>query len=275
MKKTTQSYASPTLTRFEQLINKFKKSKFDYPDIHDIDNPSYQVLWVLRALKQDFNVEWTTALDLADILLALNISADEESVRNALAPLKGKKYHRKPSELGVALYGIMDKGLKHLDELEGKSIVYVIGGKNPRKDKMFLAEIIKSSKSGIKIIDPFFGSKTLINLEKFDSGKSIKLLTARISLEKKQTRKGFLNDLSDFKKYHKNFKCRIVPNQPSELHDRYILTKKSIILVGHGIKDLGDKESFILTFEKKMAVDIIIDLDNKFEQRWKNSKPIT
>lgn len=274
MKQKTQSTPSTTLTRFDQLIVKFKKSKFNYPDIHDIDNPSYQVLWVLRALKQDFNVDWTTALDLADILLALNISADEKSVRNALAPLKGKKYHSKPSELGVTLYGIMDKGLKHLDELEGKSIVYVIGGKNPRKDKIFLSDIIKSSKSAIKIVDPFFGSNSLLNLEKFDSGKSIKLLTARVSLEKKQTRQGFIRDLSDFQKTHKNFQCRI-QNQPRELHDRYILTKKSIILVGHGIKDLGDKESFILTFDKKMVGDILIDLDNKFEQRWKNSKPIT
>ena len=274
MNKTIQSGSNPPLTRFEQLIDKFKKSKFNYPDIHDIDNTSYQVLWVLRALKEQFNVDWTSAYDLADILVALNISVDEKSVQNALAPLKGKKFHRKPSELGVISYGIMDKGLKHLDELEGKSVVYVIGGKNPRKDKMFLADVIKSSQSVIKIVDPFFGSKTLTNLEKFHSGKSIKLLTARISLEKKQSKRGFMSDLSDFKKIYKNFECRIFPNQPNELHDRYILTKKSLILVGHGIKDLGDKESFILTFDRNMTGDIINDLENKFEQRWKLSKPI-
>lgn len=273
MSKRTQRKPS-ILTRFEQLTAEFKKSKFNYPDIHDVDNPSYQILWVLRALKEQFNVEWSSAYDLADILLALNISATEKSVRNALAPLKGKKIHRKESELSVNVYGIMDKGLKHLEELEGQSIVYVIGGKNPRKDKMFLADAIKSSKSKIKIIDPFFGSKSLIILEKIYSGKSIQLLTTKIQLERNQSMRAFKAELSDFKKYHKNFKSRLFPNQPKELHDRYILTKNSLILVGHGIKDLGDKESFILTFDKNMAGNIINDLDSKFDQRWKLSTPI-
>jgi len=56
MNKNIHTRLVVPLTRFEQLLDKFKKSKFDYPNIHDIANPSYQILWVLRALYEKFNV---------------------------------------------------------------------------------------------------------------------------------------------------------------------------------------------------------------------------
>lgn len=73
----------------------------------------------------------------------------------------------------------------------------------------------------------------------------------------------FQRIFKDFKKEKPNAEIRIYNN--SELHDRYIIAKGEMWLIGHGLKDLGTKESFII----RMGKDIKDSMETIFNRRWK------
>lgn len=272
------SQTTPQIIRIETLVATLRKIDLSaYPNIHELKCPLDQVLLALWIIDEKFpSLKYFPADAIPEILAdVFRVSMSVAVVKKALAQSNGKAHPKQSG--GETLYRIMEKGIAHLKNIsgEGKLQVYRIDGKTPRQDKQFLADVLKSSKSEIKIIDPYFGSRTLDNLEKLDFGKPIKLLTEKIQLERNQSSSAFNTDLSDFKTNHNKFEVRKFPNNPKELHDRYILTKNSLIIVGHGIKDIGGKESFILTFEgKNVDTDILTDLHRKFDERWNNSTPL-
>lgn len=263
-------------TGIETVIAGFKNKKLikSYPNVHEYTKLRDQILWVLWIIEEKFSAvgyvppEW-----ISEILVeSLRIDSNPNTVKKALATIKKKAHPKKIEE--QTFYRIMEKGIQHLKDIsdDDKTIVYRIGGSTPRRDKQFLADVMKNTSGEIKIIDPYYGSKSLNNLEKFASNKSIKLLS--VDLDRNEKPHVFASDLRDFKKDYKKFELRLFPNNPKELHDRYILTKDSVIFVGHGIKDLGGKESFILVFQGNTGKNILNDLDKKFVERWNNSIPI-
>jgi len=269
-----KKYTNP-LTDIDKVIKGFKNPKIieKYPNIHNLELLKDQILWVLWVIEEKFSTvgyvppEW-----ISEILIeGLKISAPPDKVKKALATVKGLAHPRKIQ--GQLFYKIMQKGITRVEVTSGKdqTPVYRIGGTTPRKDKQYLIDIIKTSKGEIKIVDPFYGINSLTMLESLDFGKPIKLLTAKFGDGKKEVK--FSHELKDFKKEHKKIEIRVYQN-PSELHDRYIITKKSVIFLGHGIKDIGGKESFILVFEGKSGKTIISDLEKNFDDRWNNSTSI-
>lgn len=269
MTSSFTTFTNP-VTGLEKVIEGFKNPKLtkSFSNVHELGKQD-QILWVLWVIDVKFpTVDFVPPEWISEILLALKISSTPNKVKKALATAKGKSHSKKIE--GQIFYKIMQKGITHLQDIEGKdqTPIYRIGGSTPRRDKQFLADIIKSSKGVIKIVDPYYGVNSLLMLEKFDFGKSIQLLTGKLGYGEKQTT--FSNELRDFKKEHKKIELAVFPH-PQEFHDRYILTKHSVIFLGHGIKDIGGKESFILIFEGNAGKSIISDLEKNFDDRWKNS----
>ena len=58
---------------------------------------------------------------------------------------------------------------------------------------------------------------------------------------------------------------------PHELHDRYLLFDKEVWFVGHGIKDIGAKESFVVILQDPFGKEIRSTLRDSFDERWSNS----
>ena len=58
------------------------------------------------------------------------------------------------------------------------------------------------------------------------------------------------------------------------LHDRYILSADSLLIIGPGIKDLGGRESLVLLMNNSVAEDIVTTLRQSFELRWRSAAPI-
>ena len=73
-----------------------------------------------------------------------------------------------------------------------------------------------------------------------------------------------------FKKEFLNSEFKAYPS-PHELHDRYLLFDKEVWFVGHGIKNLGEKESFVVILQEPFGKDIRNTLVESFEARWVNS----
>ena len=117
------------------------------------------------------------------------------------------------------------------------------------------------------VFNPYLSARTLDVLSNY-SGKEINILTSIDNL-RPQDKSQFIREYKDFKK--ENSKIEIKDYSSSELHDRYILSKNFLIILGHGIKDLGNRDSFAIVLDKKVSTNIIESLTEVFDRRWKQS----
>lgn len=254
----------------ETLIEQIKKTDLtSLPDVHKLTKPLEKSLWALNLLDEKFPIlAYSPADVIAEILTeGVGVKMTALSVTKTLAKAGDKVNSKENGKETV--YKIMKTGKDHLNDIsgEGKTPIYKIGGQTPYSDKQYLVDVVEKSSGEIKIVDPYYGTNSLKMLGKLDFGRPVKLLTGRLSGVSQTT---FSQELQDFKTEHTSIEIAVYPNT-SELHDRYIITNDSVIFLGHGIKDLGGKESFILIFEKQIGQDIILDLSTNFDQKWLNS----
>lgn len=73
-------------------------------------------------------------------------------------------------------------------------------------------------------------------------------LTTLNKLEK-SIREQIIREIEEFKKENKNFEIKNYINH--DIHDRYIISENSVIIPGHGIKDLGKKRINCCSSSKK------------------------
>jgi hypothetical protein len=79
--------------------------------------------------------------------------------------------------------------------------------------------------------------------------------------------------MRDFKKERPKFTFRIATN-PNDLHDRYVVTTQQLLILGHGLKDIGGKESFTIRLGRELVPDLIKETIAVFDSRWKTANPI-
>lgn len=72
--------------------------------------------------------------------------------------------------------------------------------------------------------------------------------------------------LREFRTEHSQFAFRKCPI--TSIHDRYVCTDTSLVLLGHGIKDIGSKESFIVNLDRSIAGGVIDSVLSGFAERW-------
>jgi hypothetical protein len=167
----------------------------------------------------------------------------------------------------------MQKGKDYLrDKYTSSGLrAFVVDGKKPWSDRhLNFADLAVELKGSICVLDKFYGVETLGILHHFRHAKTIRFLTAKTN----GSPAVFKKELDNFKKEYPALEVRIYPNQ-SELHDRYVLTQDAVLVVGHGVKDLGTKESFVLLLKGEIAADIRVTLMEKFDERWNHSAPLT
>jgi hypothetical protein len=147
-------------------------------------------------------------------------------------------------------------------------IFYIDAGK-PRTARKMLQEVFSKMRGEIRICDPYYGIRTLDVLEMIDKNCKVNFLTAQTN-EK-------INKLSgpfgDFKREWPKVEMRRYTNQ-KELHDRYVLCSDYLLILGHGIKDIGNKESFVIRIDSSYASDLINNIKNSFDNKWKISQSV-
>jgi hypothetical protein len=62
--------------------------------------------------------------------------------------------------------------------------------------------------------------------------------------------------------------------KPSDLHDRYVVTTDVLLILGHGLKDIGGRESFIIRLGRDLSADLIDETTKAFDARWIGSSVI-
>lgn len=148
-------------------------------------------------------------------------------------------------------------------------VVRIEAGK-PRSARQQLGDLLSQLNGTIRICDPYFGLRTLDALALIPNTNKVQFLTSR-TFEKSAKLSG---PLSDFKKENSNVELRVL-SPPTTLHDRYILAQDTLLLLGHGIKDIGSKESFVIVISSSFAGDLFTTQKSIFDHHWANASHLT
>lgn len=203
-------------------------------------------------------------------LEAAGVAVKRAQIANAFSRA-GNKISRKMIE-DETCYRLMTSGRRevvNLFELPGEiSVSYIEGGK-PRTARKLLADVLVSLSGEVRVCDPYYGLRTLDALEMIPPTCNVRFLTAQTT-EKPIKLSGAI---IDFKREHPNIELRLFPD-PKTLHDRYVLSNDLLLILGHGIKDIGNKESFVVSISKDYAGDLLESLGKTFDERWATSSSL-
>lgn len=245
----------------------------DLPSFDDCQTPLDMALWVLRVAKDKVGIRRLSSQQISSILRdAHEVSITTQSITQALNKA-GNKVHRYREDKSIT-YEIMKSGKDHLLSLKGKgnlSVFYFEPEKRYSNKRLLLTDILEPLTGELRIIDPYCGVRTL-DVIKDAKGKPIKFLTRLDNLNNEKAKNRFLRELQDFKTENADIEFRDYPNK--DLHDRYIISPTSVVLLGHSIKDLGAKESFAIVLSEASSNNIYEALSENFNRRWKQSNII-
>jgi len=234
----------------------------------DIRSPLILSFTAIDLAYQTCNIESLTAEHITACLEAAGVFVKKKSVLRALARA-GDRVSPKETIDGEISYRLMTKGKRELPDLLPQttlSVVRVEAGK-PRTARIQLASILSKLNGIVKICDPYYGIRSFDSLDEIPKGCTIKFLSVNAS-DKATKLSGVIQD---FKRENPGFELRIL-KPPISIHDRYIITRKELLLLGHGLKDIGSKESFMIRLEADMAKDLIKELNTSFDNLWNKAQ---
>lgn len=247
----------------------------DIPSVYDIDKKKLLDLglWCLYMSKHSFGNEYLTYEEIETILdNHLDIPIKLEKLKKALAPAYGSKVSKNKVGAGIKISNSGEKYLKDLRK-DGLLNVVCVDPSRPREAQQNLQGFVKSIPKGeLLICDPYYGVNTLDVLEEFAKHhKKIKLLTRQQGAREKTS--ALATAVAHFKKQYAA-KVEIRLTTVRDFHDRYILSSDRFLLIGHGLMDLGNKESLIVMIPDQAGKDIRKTLTDNFNTRWASATPL-
>jgi hypothetical protein len=251
------------LSIFENLDKETKHS------LADIDSPLSLGLIVLTKAEDQSQMQYISAEQIVEALEAAGIAVTSTQITKAFARA-GNKLIRKVVE-GKTVYRVMIAGRKSVEKYTtaGKiSVSYIEAGK-PRTARKILADILGSLNGEVMISDPYYGERTLDSLELIPPNCKIRFLTAKTTENTIKLNRA----ISDYKKENPKAELRLYPSA-SSLHDRYIISDNCLMILGHGIKDIGNRESFIVIISKEYSKELIETVTSTFNERWLAASPL-
>jgi hypothetical protein len=222
--------------------------------------------------KEKLHIRRLTTEQIASVMRnSQEVSVDAKSVTNSFnrAGRKVHAYH----ESRQVYFEIMRAGRNHLISRSKEGSVQLVcfeAGKPYTSKRLLSKNILAGLKGELRIVDPYCGERTLDILR--DIGKvRVKFLT-RVENLREKDRNRFLRELRDFKSEMPNMEFRNCGN--TDIHDRYVISSDSLVILGHSIKDLGGKESFCITLGRDASKNIVEATIENFDRRWEQSNTL-
>lgn len=258
----------------EDITEKFRKADTsDFPDFYRHKTVLEKALWVLWVAKEKLEIKTLSAKQIALVIRNVKeVSIGERSIANAFGKA-GDKIHVHRRRYDPSLYEIMKSGKEFLTSKlpeEQVEIFYFEPGNRYTSKRILSDKLLDKINGDFGIVDPYCGVRTLDVLKEIKN-KKIKVITQLDKL-RPQKKARFLRNLADFKTECNHVEFRDYPF--NDIHDRYIVSSDALVILGHSIKDLGSRETFAIFLSEKTAKDIVEELRNNFNRRWKKSVPI-
>ena len=151
---------------------------------------------------------------------------------------------------------------------EGSIEFIYIRGDMPYSDRRTIENILAEAIGEVRICETYLGSDTLDLLRSIPAACTVHVIVGKNTVVSPKLSR----EVNIFKKECPSFEFRHHTQQ--DLHDRYIVDDRGLVILGHGLKDIGKKESFAISLEKSLNPDIIRDILRAFNDRWKLATPI-
>ncbi len=256
----------------------------NFPDFHSCTRILERGLWVLWVAKEKLRIRKLTASEVASIIRDVKEVSIQPLIIAQSFRRAGQKIHIYHEE-GLTLYEIMKAGKDYLRTVAGEATVgesataragagkaevkvfYFEPGQKYSSKRLLTGNILHDLDGELRIVDPYCSERTLDCLRDI-KGRPVKFLTKVENLQQK-ARDRFLRELQDFKAENPDMEFRNYPN--ADLHDRYIISPGSLVILGHSIKDLGGKESFAIVLSDATSRNVVEALSENFDRRWKQS----
>jgi len=152
-------------------------------------------------------------------------------------------------------YSILTQGLEELNTSDSK--VTVIDPKNALQHVKSLHDQLAELTGNIYICDPYLDAVTLEHLDSCSESTSLFLLTHNI--QDTGRLRQLLSAFSSAKK-----KIEIRKTKKSVIHDRYIIDKKGMLILGTSLNGFGKKQCFIIS----VGQDIRSTMLDSFKSHW-------
>lgn len=256
--------AKSLLETFRSLDSRTKDA------LADVDSPLLLSFPTLDIALTEAGVERLTAEHITACLEAAGVAVNKISISKALSRAGPRVSTTKDLD-GETTYKLMTKGKREVENTFGGEMMAVvrIEGGQPRTARLRLGEMLANLKGTVRICDPYYGLRTLDTLDHLPKSCPIRLLTAKTNDPQRKIQ----GALTDFAKERPNAEFRLAAD-PKEIHDRYIVTNDGLFLLGHGLKDIGGKESFVVRIDKGLAQDLVKEVSQRFDARWKLAQRI-
>ncbi len=237
-----------------------------------IEYPLQQGIAALTLAEDRFGAEYLTTEQISNALECAGVAVSPTQLEKAFSRAKGRVSRRKSN--GETWYKVMTPGRREVEPLleSGNIKVLYVDSGRPRTARRKLGEILSELQGLVRVCDPYCGLGTLDSLEMIPEACEVEFLT----LQKVNSAKldGPLEAFRRERKHTELRKLPSVPNTPSEIHDRYVLSGDKVLIVGHGLMDIGGKESFVITLEKSLVPDLFEQLRQSFDEKWGRALPL-
>ena len=251
-------------------LEKFKNADTsDFPDFYFYKTVMERGLWVLWVSKEKLGIKRLQAEEIASFIIDVKeTEVTARSIINSFSRAGDKVHTHRDNE--DTFFEIMKTGKDFLlSKLKGRSVqLFYFEPDRRYSSKRILAKNILDDLQGeLKIVDPYCNERTLDILKEVRDRK-VKVLT-RVENLKQKDRDRFLREVKDFKSESKNIEFKNYLY--TDIHDRYVISSDFLVILGHSIKDLGNKESFAILLDKNASKNIVEALNENFGRRWKQS----
>lgn len=197
----------------------------------DLPTVQQKALAALLIAEDEYQTPWLEASGICMALRAAGVAVTPNQIGPALS--RSRNLVARESKGGATQYRLMTVGRRIVEPVLSRtalSVVYVEAGK-PRTARKQLAALFAPLTGDVRISDPYYGVRTLDSLVLLTSASNIRFLTARAT----SACLSFVRAIGDFRREHPYIDLRATLN-PASMHDRYIISDDTFILVGHGLK---------------------------------------
>lgn len=237
----------------------------------DLDSPLKMTLGALVLAEDLFGIQYLSIGEIFDGLEAAGVGIQRKQISNAISRAGSKKISRRKID-GRVKYRAMKEGRREVEEEllpSGVQVSFVESGR-PRYARQRLGDLLGGLQGIVRVCDPYYGVRTLDSLELIPSNIKIRFLTFQSG---KEDQLKLATAIKDFLHERPNVELRKL-GPPLTLHDRYIIDDTGLKIIGHGLKDIGGKDSFIIALPKDLVEDLAKDLSDNFDAKWLSSTPL-
>jgi len=255
--------AKSILETFEKLDAATKHT------LADISSPRVLAFAALEIAENQCDIDRLTPEHIVACLEVAGVAVKKLSVSRALAGASGYISSRKEGQ--ETSYKLMTKGKREIEQVLGgeKLTVVRIEKNQPRSARFELGDILKTLNGVVRICDPYYGVRTLDLLDNIPTKSKVQFLTSKTN----EAGRKLQGAMKDFKKERPNVEFRLA-RRSAGLHDRFVITNNLILILGHGLKDVGGKESFIIRLDKELVPDLIEETKQSFDAKWNDGTSI-